>query len=79
MFKLLQKGPLEGVKFGLWFFVKTAFATVALALQIVLLAVFVKRDYPSSAVLSSVLYVVSIVSYATLLPLYFSLWWRNLT
>ena len=67
LFRLLQKGPLEGVKLGFWFFVKTAFAIIALALQIALLAVLVKRDYPLSAILSSVLYGVSIVSYATLL------------
>ncbi|KAG0077209.1 hypothetical protein BGZ92_002023 [Podila epicladia] len=59
---LPRQGPLEGIKFGLWFFVKIAFATVALALQIALLAVLVKRDYPSSAILSSVLYVVSILA-----------------
>ncbi|KAF9582928.1 hypothetical protein BGW38_010571 [Lunasporangiospora selenospora] len=65
LFKLVQKGPLEGgplegVKFSLWFIVKAAFATVALALQIALFAVLVERDYPSSALLSSALYVVSI-------------------
>ncbi|KAF9308292.1 hypothetical protein BG006_005490, partial [Podila minutissima] len=40
----------------------TAFATVALAVQIALLAILVKRDYPSPAILSSVLYVVSILA-----------------
>ncbi|CAO3572885.1 unnamed protein product [Mortierella alpina] len=59
LFKLLRKGRLEGLRLDLGFLVKGAFATAALALQIALLVVFLQRDAPSSAILSTVLSIVS--------------------
>ncbi|KAI1300362.1 Canalicular multispecific organic anion transporter 2 [Mortierella claussenii] len=59
LFKLLRKGRLNDVSACPWFLVKIAGVVAALALQIALLAIFVQRSYPSSAILSSVLYIVS--------------------
>ncbi|KAG9319523.1 hypothetical protein KVV02_003122 [Mortierella alpina] len=69
LFKLLRKGRLEGVRPSLAFFIKAALATVALSVQIALLVVFLQRDAPSSALLSTVLSIVAML--AALLLHYF--------
>ncbi|KAG0228164.1 hypothetical protein BGW41_003534 [Actinomortierella wolfii] len=67
LFKVLSKGRLVGVRFTAWLAAKIFGALLALALQVAVLAVFSQRDnFPSSAILSSVLYIVSILG-ATLL------------
>ncbi|KAF9159839.1 hypothetical protein DFQ26_006121 [Actinomortierella ambigua] len=61
LYKVLSKGRLEGVSFTAWFSIKMACIVAALALQIALLAVVIQRpDYQTAAILSSVLYIVSI-------------------
>ncbi|KAG0041753.1 hypothetical protein BGZ83_001358, partial [Gryganskiella cystojenkinii] len=62
-FFVLSKGRLEGVASSPLFLVKTAGVVAAFALQIALLAIVVHDNgFASSAILSSVLYIVSILA-----------------
>ena len=69
---LASKGRIKNVGTTPWFLIKMVCALAALALQIALLITIVQQEnYPSSAIFSSSLYIVSIVS--TSLPTLYSL------
>ncbi|KAF9557780.1 hypothetical protein EC968_007434 [Mortierella alpina] len=62
-FSVLSKGRLQGVTSTPLFLLKITGITAALALQVALLAIVVQKNgYASSALLSSVLYIVSILA-----------------
>ncbi len=62
-FIILPKGRLQGVTSTPLFLVKITGIAAAFALQVALLTIVVQNNgYASSALLSSVLYIVSIVS-----------------
>lgn len=62
---VIGKGQLEGLRAGLLYRIKVAVVLGALAIQIALLVKFVAlQNYTGSSILSTVLYIVSLVSFA---------------
>ncbi|KAF8980718.1 hypothetical protein BGZ46_003793 [Entomortierella lignicola] len=65
--KVIGKGHLEGVKASVWFYLKMILVLASAGIQVALLAETVSQsDYYSSAVLSTVVYLVGIISAAVL-------------
>ncbi|KAF8981755.1 hypothetical protein BGZ46_002323 [Entomortierella lignicola] len=60
--KVVGKGHLEGVKASIWFYLKMLLILASVGIQVVLLAEIISQGYYSSAVLSTVVYLVAIIS-----------------